>query len=123
MFKGDAITFNRLDTWTLTFYYNKATDFLRIGAPWSGEGKWIDLPDKVRVNIDPQTGEAVGFEIADFTRNFLAKRPDLAESWEQVKPAPIALRRRENTPFIHHFLEHASQLAYQREQQLVPSKL
>ena len=123
MIKGDSITFDRLDTWTLTFFYNKETDFLRISAPWAGEGKWVELPGQVRVKVDIQTGEAVGFEFKDFTKSFLAARPELAADWEQVKPNPITLRRRENPPFIAHFLEHAKELAYQREKQLDPARL
>ena len=123
MYKAEAITFGRLHTWTLAFHYRKDTDSLTIKAPWPQEGVWVDLPDNVRVLVDPQTGEAVEFQIMAFKGDFLAKRPDLAALWRQVKPSPIVLRRMENTPFIQHFLEHIEQLAYQRGQQLRPSEL
>ncbi len=123
MFKSQAITFGRLHTWTLTFYYKKDTDTLTIRAPWNQPGVWVDLPDQVRIRVDPQTGEAVEFVIASFRKDFLAKRPDLAALWGQVKPSPIALRRRENTPFIDLFLEHMEQLAYDRDRQLHPAEL
>ena len=122
MFTGEAITFGRLDTWTLTFHYEKTTDTLTIRAPWVGEARWVELPDGVRVRVDAQTGEAAEFRVTAL-RKFLAARPDLEPLWEQVKPAPITLRRRENTPFIARFLDHVKQLAYQREKQIVPSKL
>ena len=121
MYQARAITLGRLHTWTLTFFYQKEADVLTIKAPWTQEGAWVDLPDSVRVHVDPQTGEAFEFHIAEFRRNFLAKRPDLVESYGQVKPNPIALRRMENTPFIHQFLEHVAQLANDREEQLRPS--
>ena len=123
MLKGHAITFGRLYTWTLTFYYAKEKDMLTIRSPWQEEGVWIDLPDDVRIKADPQTGEAVEFEIEGFQRSFLAKRPDLQPLWGQIKPTPIALRRMENTPFIGEFLEHMERLAYDRERQLDPSEL
>ena len=123
MFKGQAITFGRLHTWTLVFYYNKAADSLNIKTPWTQEGAWAELPDAVRVKVDPQTGEAVEFQIESFRKGFLAHRPGLAALWGQVKPSPIALRRMENTPFISEFLVHVAQLAYQRDLQLIPSKL
>ena len=123
MLKGHAITFGRLHTWTLTFYYVKETDVLTIRSPWREQGVWIDLPDDVRIKADPQNGEAVEFEIEGFQRNFLAKRPDLQPLWGQIKPTPIALRRMENTPFIGEFLEHMERLAYDRERQLDPSAL
>lgn len=123
MFKGDAITFGRLHTWTLSFSYDKKTDVLIIRSPWQQAGAWVDLPDGVRIKVDPQTGDALEFHIASFTRAFLAKRPDLQATWGQVKPNPIALKRMEATPFIRHFLEHMEQLAYQRAKQLEPSKL
>ncbi len=123
MFKAEAITFGRLHTWTLAFHYQKDTDALTIKAPWPQKGVWVDLPDNVRVMVDPQTGEALEFQIMAFKGHFLANRPDLAALWGQVKPSPIALRRMENTPFIHYFLEHVEQLAYQRDQQLHPTGL
>lgn len=123
MFKSEAITFGRLHTWTLSFFYDKAADALAIKSPWSGEGAWVDLPDGIRVRVDPQTGDAVEFRVAAFRAAFLAGRPNLAALWGQVKPSPIALRRMENTPFIHGFLEHVGQLAYQRDEQLDPSRL
>ena len=123
MYKAEAITFGRLHTWTLAFHYRKDTDLLTIKAPWPQEGVWVDLPDNVRVLVDPQTGEAVEFQIMAFNGHFLAKRPDLAALWGQVKPSPIALRRMENTPFIPRFLEHIEQLANERAQQLRPSEL
>lgn len=122
MFRSDAITFGRLHTWTLAFYYRKEDDFLSIRAPWSQQGSWVELPDNVRIKVDPQTGEALELQIKDFRRNFLAKRPDLAPLWGQVKPSPIALRRMENTPFIALFLEHMEQLCYQRDKQIRPSE-
>ena len=123
MLKGRAITFGRLHTWTLTFHFQKATDTLSIRAPWQGEGAWVDLPDDVRIKVDPQTGEGVEFNITSFRTHFLARRPDLAALWGQVQPSPIALRRMENTPFIHAFLQHMERLAYDRERQLDPSAL
>ena len=123
MFKSEAITFGRLHTWTLSFFYDKAADALAIKSPWSGEGAWVDLPDGIRVRVDPQTGDAVEFRVAAFRAAFLAGRPNLAALWGQVKPSPIALRRMENTPFIHGVLEHVGQLAYQRDEQLDPSRL
>ena len=65
MFKGQAITFGRLHTWTLSFYFQKAKDHLTIRSPWSADGTWVSLPDNVSVKVDPQTGEAVEFEIAE----------------------------------------------------------
>ena len=121
MFTGGAITFGRLHTWTLSFYYQEAEDVLRIRAPWNQEGAWVDLPDGLQVKVDAQTGEASEFRIENFRSGFLAQRPDLAASYAQVKPSPIALRRMENTPFIHHFLEHVAQLANDRDEQLRPS--
>ncbi len=123
MFKGDAITFGRLHTWTLSFYYDKKSDKLIIRSPWQQEGAWVDLPDNVRLKVDPQTGEAVEFHIASFLRTFVANRPDLKATWGQVNPNPIALRRMEATPFIGRFLEHMEQLAYRRAKALEPSKL
>ena len=123
MFKGGAITFGRLHTWTLSFFYDRATDVLTIKSPWSGEGAWVELPNGVSVRVDPQTGEAVEFRVEALRTRLLAARPDLAALWGQVKPSPIALRRMENTPFIHSFLEHVGQLAYQRDEQLNPSNL
>ena len=120
---GHAITFGRLHTWTLTFYYDKAADTLSIRAPWKHAAVWVDLADNVRIKVDPQTGEAVEFQIKAFGGQFLAGRPDLAALWGQVKPSPIALRRMENTPFIHHFLEHMERLTYDREQPVDPSRL
>ncbi|MBI3744276.1 MAG: hypothetical protein HY261_08345 [Chloroflexi bacterium] len=121
MFKAEAITFGRLHTWTLSFYYDKRRDWLAIRAPWPAGGRWIELPDNLRIKVDPQTGDALEFQIKDFQKVFLAKRPDLQPQWEQIKPSPIALRRMENTPFIHHFLEHVQQLTYQRGEQLRPA--
>ena len=123
MLKGHAVTFGRLHTWTLTFHYVQDTDTLTIRAPWQQPGVWVDLPDDVRIRVDPQTGEAVEFHIRAFQRGFLAKRPDLRALWGQVKPTPIALRRMENTPFIREFLEHMERLAYDRGSQLDPSDL
>ncbi len=123
MFKSEAITFGRLHTWTLTFHYRKETDTLTVRAPWSQPGVWVEVPDKVRIRVDPQTGEAAEFVIQDFRKGFLAKRPDLLALWGQVKPSPIALRRMENTPFIALFLEHMEQLTYRRERQIHPAEL
>ncbi len=123
LLKGHAITFGRLHTWTLTFYYVKETDVLVIRSPWHEEGTWVDLPDEVRIKVDPQTGEAVEFQIKTFRRRFLAKRPDLLPLWGQIKPTPIALRRMENTPFIAVFLGHMERLTYDRTQQLDPASL
>jgi hypothetical protein len=123
MFKGDAITFGRLHTWTLSFFYDKKTDILIIRSPWQQAGSWVDLPDGVRVKVDSQTGDALEFHIARFVRGFLATRPDLQATWGQVKPNPIALKRMEATPFIRHLLGHMEQLAYQRTKALEPSKL
>ena len=124
MLKGNAITFGRLHTWTLTLYYIKAADTLSIKAPWRGDrAVWVELADKVRIKVDAQTGEAVEFHIGDFQRGFQANRADLAPLWGQVKPTPIALRRMENTPFIHEFLEHMERLAYDRSQMLDPSRI
>jgi len=123
MIRGHAITFGRLHTWTLAFYYDRARDHLTIRAPWRQEGVWVDLPDQVRVRVDPQTGDALEFQIMAFQRGFLARRPDLAALWGQVKPSPIALRRMENTPFIEQFLEHMERLAYDRDRQIDPGRL
>ena len=121
--KGHAITFGRLHTWTLSFYYVKETDTLTIRSPWRDEGVWVELPDNVRIRIEPESGEAVEFQIRNFRRGFLIKRPDLLPLWGQIKPTPLALRRMENTPFIAPFLEHMERLAYDRERQLDPSQL
>ncbi len=123
MIASDAITFGRLHTWTLTFYYDKSGDVLSIKAPWRDTGTWVDLPDQVRVMVDPSTGDAVAFLIKDFRKGFLAKRPDLQPLWEQIKPNPIALKRMEATPFIGAFLEHMERLAYDRDTQLDPHGL
>lgn len=124
MLKGHAITFGRLHTWTLTFYYVKATDTLSIKAPWRGaDALWIELPDNVSIRVDPQTGEAVEFRIRNFQHGFLATRRDLAPLWGQVKPTPMTLRRMENTPFIQGFLEHMERLTYDRSQLLDPSQV
>lgn len=120
MYKSQAITFGRLHTWTLTFFFDKATDTLTIRAPWPQDGEWVDLPDGLHVKVDPQTGEAYEFRIEGFHSVFLAKRSDLAASYTQIKPAPIALRRMENTPFIHQFLEHVGQLTSRPEEQVKP---
>lgn len=130
--KSHAITFGRLHTWTLTFYYDKGRDVLTIRAPWREEAPSaageppqlaIDLPEGVRVTVERTSGEALAFTIPAFRKRFLAVRPDLAALWEQVKPSPIALRRMENTPFIGSFLEHMERLAYDRDLQLDPSAL
>ena len=115
-----VITFGRLHTWTLTFYYDKAKDLLSIRAPWRDNGAWLDLGEGVQVMVDIPSGEAVAFRIAKF-RHFLAEHADLAQLWLQVQPSPIALRRMENTPFIASFLEHMERLAYDRDAQLDPS--
>ena len=122
MTKSHAINFGTLHTWTLTFYYDKAADRLSIKAPWRDGGIWVELPDAARVLVDPDTGEAVAFDIQRFAANFLAKRPDLQPLWKQVKPA-LALRRMEATPFIGQFLEHMERLAYDRDKQLDPTML
>ena len=83
----------------------------------------MELENKVRVEVDPQTGDGVAFEIEDFRRGFLAKRPYLAPLWEQVQPTPIALRRMENTPFVGAFLHEMERLTYQRATQLDPADL
>lgn len=123
MIKNRAITFGRLHTWTLTFYYDKAKDVLSIRAPWREQGEWVDLPDAglrgkdsgiVQVMVDPQTSEAVAFRIPTF-QGFLARHPELQVPWEQVKPSPIALRRMENTRFIGFFLELMERLAYDQD--------
>ena len=121
--KGHAVTFGRLHTWTLTFYYIRETDVLTIRSPWRDSGSWADLPDGVRIKVEPNTGEATEFEIKDFKKSFLAKRPDLLSLWGQIKPTPLALRRMENTPFIEPFLEHMERLVYDRDRQLNPSEL
>ncbi len=123
MYRAQAITFGRLHTWTLSFYYDKAADALTIRAPWRQEGVWVELPEQVRVYVDRQTGEGFAFEIGAFRSGFLAKRPDLAETWRQVDPSPMALRRMENTPFIRGFLTHVQQLAWERDRQLDPARL
>ena len=112
MYNGNAITFGRLHTWTLTFFYDKKRDFLRIKTSWPESGAWVELEPKVRIEVDPQTGEALAFEIEEFRLGFLARRPYLAPLWGQVQPTPIALRRMENTPFIASFLELMERLAY-----------
>jgi len=123
VFKSHAITFGRLYTWTLSFYYNKDKDFLSVKAPWKDEGVWVDLPDHVRVRVDPQTGDAVEVQIMAFQKTFLAQRPHLMPLWSQVKPTPVALRRGENTPFIPEFLEEMERLTYDRAKQLDPAAL
>ena len=126
--KSHAITFGRLHTWTLTFYYDRAKDTLSIRAPWRDEGVWVELPDPdlhgkdsgaVQVLVDRPTSEAVAFKIAGFLR-FLARHPELQVPWEQVKPSPIALRRMENTRFIGFFLELMERLAYDQDIHLEP---
>ena len=120
--KSNAITFGRLHTWTLTFFYDKGKDVLTIRAPWRDDGPWVQLPEGVEIMVDRATGEGVAFKIMGF-RSFLARRPELAALWEQVKPSPIALRRMENTPFIGAFLEHMERLVYDRDKQLNPAAL
>ena len=66
MYRAQAITFGRLHTWTLSFYYDKAADVLTIRAPWRQEGVWVELPEQVRVYVDRQTGEGFAFEIGAF---------------------------------------------------------
>lgn len=122
MIKSHAITFGRLYTWTLTFYYDKVQDVLSIRAPWRDQGKPVELPDGVQVMVDPATGEAVAFRITAF-RQFLAKHIELQVPWEQVRPSPIALRRMENTPFIGAFLEVMERLAYDGGAQVDPRAL
>ena len=112
-----------MHTWTLTFYYDKAGDSLSIKAPWRDTGTWVDLPDEIRVMVDPASGDAIAFLIREFKRGFLSKRPDLVPLWEQIKPHPIALKRMEATPFIGAFLEHLERLTYDREKQLDPRGL
>ena len=121
MLECHALTFGRLHTWTLSFFYEKSADRLTIRAPWRGAGAvWVDLPDGVRVKADPQTGEVVEFQIERLMSSFLPARPDLSPLWGQVKPTPVALRRMENTPFIERFLEHMERLAYDREKLIDP---
>lgn len=115
MIKSDAITFGRLHTWTLTFYYDKVGDSLSIKAPWGDTGTWVELPDQVQVMVDLASGDATAFLIKDFSRGFLARRPDLVPLWEQIKPNPIALKRMEATPFIGAFLEDMERLTYDRD--------
>ena len=83
----------------------------------------MELENKVRVEVDPQTGDGLAFEIEDFRRGFLAKRPCLAPLREQVQATPIALRRMESTPFISAFLHEMERLIYQRVPQLDPADL
>ena len=123
MYRGQAITVGRLHTWTLSFFYDKGADTLTIRAPWRQEGVWVDLSEQVRVRVDKQTGEGFEFEIKAFRASFLPKRADLVETWGQVNPSPMALRRMENTPFIRHFLAHIQQLAWERDRQLDPARL
>ena len=120
MTKGASITFGRLHTWTLTFYYNRATDTLYIRSPWNLPGAWIDLPDGVKVKVNADTGDALEFEVKDLARGFLSKRPDVARAWSQVTPSPIALRRMENTPFIDLFLAHVQQLISNHTREVKP---
>lgn len=131
MIKSHAITFGRLHTWTLTFYYDKAQDILAIRAPWREAGVWVELPEDpearvprggVHVMVDPATGEAVAFKIDNF-RSFLSRHLELQAPWEQVKPSPIALRRMENTPFIALFLELMERRAYDHATQIDPATL
>ena len=123
MYRARAITFGRLHTWTLSFFYDKGSDTLTIRAPWLQDGVWVELHEQVRVRVDKQTGEGFEFEVKSFRASFLVKRLDLAETWGQVNPSPMALRRMENTPFIRHFLTHVQQLAWKRERQLDPAGL
>ena len=131
MIKSHVITFGRLHTWTLTFYYDKAKDILTIRAPWRDAGVWVELPEDpgarapkggLQVLVDPATGEAVAFKIAGF-RDFLSRHSGLQVPWEQVKPSPIALRRMENTPFIALFLELMERHAYDHATQIDPATL
>lgn len=123
MFKGHAITYGRLYTWTLTVYYNKDKDALTLKAPWRDDGIWVDLPDHVRVRVDPQTGDAIEIQIMAFLKSFLPTRPHLAPLWSQVKPVPIAWRRGENTPFIPEMVQEMERLTYDRARQLDPAAL
>ena len=80
MYRAQAITFGRLHTWTLSFYYDKAADSLTIRAPWRQEGVWVELPEQVRVYVDRQTGEGSRSRSA----------PSVPDSWPS---APISPRR------------------------------
>lgn len=64
--------------------YDKKLDafFLHPGTPQKGlsiqgDGVWL--------LIHPVTGEILGLHIEDFTRIFLAKHPELANAWRQIK--------------------------------------
>jgi len=118
--KSRQFTFGRLYTWTLTFYYDKASDTLHIRSPWTDPGEWIDLGEGVRIRVRPESEDALEFEVKNFEKGFLAKRPDLATAWTQVKPNPIALRRMENTPFLGLFLCRVQQLISNRADQPKP---
>ena len=100
MYRARAITFGHLHTWTLSYFYYKGSDTLTIRARWLQVGVWVELPEQVRVRVDKQTGEGFEFEVKSFRASFLVKRLDLAETWGQVNPSPMALRRMENTPSL-----------------------
>ncbi len=117
------VNFGRWHTVELPFYYNQREDTLAIRYPFPEEFITISLLDGIEVLADPDTGEAIELHIRNLQRNLLPKYPEIAAAWQQVKPSPIALRRMENTPFIHAFLEHMARLAYDRERQLDPARL
>ena len=53
---------------------------------WPESGAWVELEPKVRIEVDPQTGEALAFEIEEFRLGFLARRPYLDPADLKVGP-------------------------------------
>lgn len=95
-------TLDNLKSFTPIYHNAEDTFFLRPDKPrlatsvdWNGEF-WI--------RIDPKTSEVVGLEIEDFESIFLKKYPEVAKSWEEIKPLCCRKRTKESESLLETFI-------------------
>lgn len=73
--------------------YNARVDTLCLSLTPKRPGVSLDVGGHYWIRFDPETHEVIGVEVEDFERVFLARYPELALSWREVKPAIVKRRK------------------------------
>lgn len=80
---GELAEIGRSEGCSLAYHRKEDTLYIRPDKPRPGtsldwNGVWI--------RVDPETHEIIGVEIENFEGIFLKKHPELAKTWQDVRP-------------------------------------